>query len=231
MKIICSVCQKEIEVANIDQARRVIKCDECNSINEIDSQAKSVENVKRTEVALPKRFRLKECENCLKMEYLWRSSQLIFLTPFTIAWIIIPILYYSNTLQIDSNLLIRFYMILHVFLGIGLIYYCLGGFLNKTQILVSKGLLKVKDIPLYFFKNVDISIDKLDQLYAKEKVERGRKRSISWSSFEVHAITKSDENFRLVAGLNNVNQALYIEQELENYLGIIDREVKGEIER
>lgn len=231
MEIICNICQKEIDVKNVDQDQGVIKCNECNSIIEVDAQAKSARSTKRAEVALPGSFRLKECEDCLKMEYLWRGSQLIFLTPFSIAWVMIPILYYSNGLQLENDLLIKYYMILHAFLGIGLIYYCLAGFINKTQILVSKELLKVKDIPLFFFRNVDIGIDKLDQLYAKEKVVRGRKRSISWSSFEVYAITKSDGHFRLVAGLNNVNQALYIEQELENYLGIVDQEVKGEIER
>ena len=170
MKIICNICQKEIDDVNLDQEKGIATCIACNNSFDYKFQVESTKSVKRAEVVLPNSIKLKECDDCLHLEYIWRGSQLIFLTPFSIAWIMIPIMFYLNNLPIENSLLVKSYMIFHIVLGAILVYYCLAGFFNKTKIIVSRGLLSVKDIPLSFFRNVDIVNDELDQLYAKEKV-------------------------------------------------------------
>jgi hypothetical protein len=122
-----------------------------------------------------------------------------------------------------------FFQLIFVVVGIGASYYALAGWFNRTHILVSHGEIVVRIRPLPFFGNKTLSAPDIKQLYAKEKIsssgEGGRR-----VTYEVHAITHSERNVKLVRGLNSREQALYIEQEIEKYLGIQDAPVRGELE-
>ena len=74
------------------------------------------------------------------------------------------------------------------------------------------------------------TVDDIRQLYTKERVRthRGKRRSYS---YELHAITAGGKRRRLVAGLREAPQALWLEQTLEDHLGIRDRPVDSEVPR
>ncbi|MCP4752358.1 MAG: hypothetical protein GY866_15805 [Proteobacteria bacterium] len=229
MKVTCDVCHKEIETVDIDLDKGIARCPGCNTVFDCSSKLESVGKYRRDKIGLPGSIKLRKEDGSLKIEYRWLSSQLMYLTPFCLAWDALPVIWYVRTSMLESNPGMLLYLIVHLLVGIGLTYYCLAGFLNKTTVSVADGNLQVRDTPLTFLRNMAIPNDQLDQLYAMEKVHRGRK--ISWSSYEVHAITKPGRIVRLVAGLNNSEQALYIEQVVEDHLGILDRPVEGEIPR
>jgi hypothetical protein len=65
------------------------------------------------------------------------------------------------------------------------------------------------------------------QLYSKEKISRGRNSTTT--TYEVHAVTHTGKNVKLLSGLESSEQALYIEQEIERYFRIEDAPVKGQI--
>lgn len=230
MNVTCALCKKEIEAENIDLEKEIAKCTECNNIFDCGSQLKSTsESYRRDDIELPKSIVLQKDGNHLKIEYRWLSSQLIYLAPFCIGWDITPILWYRAGIIPTSNPLAVAYLVIHFVLALILTYYCLAGFINKTKLNVTSDTLRVADTPLGFFKNSTIMLSELDQLFSREKIHRGKK--LFWSSFEVHAILKRGKVVRLVSGLNKSEQALYIEQVVEDYLGIQDRLVDGEISR
>ena len=111
--------------------------------------------------------------------------------------------------------------------AIALNYYAVAQWFNRTHIFVSQGKLAVQHRPLPFFGSVTLSAPDLKQLYTKEDVSHGRGRESV--RYEVHAVTHSGKNIKLVDGLDTSEQALFVEQEIEKYLGIQDASVKGEL--
>jgi len=229
MKVTCNLCHQEVDSGKIDLEKGIAKCVDCNNVFDCRSQLEPTANIRRETITLPSGIKLEKSDQWLHMEYRWLSSQLLYLTPFCLAWDTIPFFWTQESFPMENSQITILYGVIYLLLGVWLNYYCLAGFLNTTKISVTGGNLQVKDTPLTFLKNRKINHDDLDQLYAKEKMHKGRK--IFWSSFEVHVITKSGEVYRLVGGLSDSEQALYIEQILEEHLGIQDRPVQGELPR
>lgn len=229
MKVTCDRCQNEIKAEHIDLDKGIAKCKNCNNIFDYRAQVASETDYRRDTIELPRCIRLAKNDESLVLEYRWISSRLIYLAPLCAIWDAVFFLWYRSGFISTTTLLSSFYMLFHFGSAVVLTYYCIADFINRTTISVSGGTLQVVDGPLTFFRNKGIALDELDQLYAREKRHRGKK--LSWSSFEVHALLKTERNLLLVAGLRTSEQALYIEQLLEDYLGIRDRPVEGEIAR
>ena len=104
--------------------------------------------------------------------------------------------------------------------------YVVAGWMNRTHILVSREKSAVRHGPIPWIGNKQLEVSNLKQLYAKEN--RSQSDGDTSKLYEVHAITHNDLNIKLVSGLKTSEQALYIEQEVEKYLGIEDTPVKGE---
>lgn len=229
MNVICELCQSAIEAENIDLDKGIAKCTECNNVFDCGPQLQSSKNYRREDIGLPGSIKLRKEESSLTIEFKWRNSQLFYLIPFCICWDFAPAIWAkTGVIPTDDPLGIA-YLVIHILTAIALTYYTLAKLLNKTKITVVDKVLQAVDSPLPFMKNISISVEKLTQLYSKEKIHRGKK--MSFPSYEVHAIMKSGRVTRLVSGLKKSEQALYIEQTLEDYLGILDRPVDGEISR
>ena len=98
---------------------------------------------------------------------------------------------------------------------------------NKTTVSVSHSFVEFKISPVPFgFKKL-IPSSSIEQVYCKEVVKKSKDGSSV--TFEVRVILKDRKNIRLVSGLELSEQALFLEHEIESYLGIKDVEVKGEL--
>ncbi|MEK9671034.1 MAG: hypothetical protein VW268_00835 [Rhodospirillaceae bacterium] len=65
------------------------------------------------------------------------------------------------------------------------------------------------------------------QLYAKRTTRLGR--GSNRIGYAVHAILDKCDNVKVLGGLDSEEQAIFIEKEIEKFLGIEDRKVPGEI--
>jgi hypothetical protein len=117
--------------------------------------------------------------------------------------------------------------LVHVAVGMGLTYYVLTGYFNKTRIDVDLNAITIRHEPLPFWGNKKVSSKKIVQLYCKKDDALGARNG--YRAFAVHAITSERRNIKLLSGLDNSEQALFIEQEIEKFLNIEDKRVKGEI--
>lgn len=123
--------------------------------------------------------------------------------------------------------------ICHVAVGVGLTYFTAAQFLNSTTIRVSQGSLSILHGPLPWRGVRDIPVRDIEQVYCKEKAYQNR-RSTRYV-YEVYTILRGrnpvGDSVKLLGGLLEAEQALYIEQALEKHLGLADRSVGGEIPR
>ncbi|HNF27995.1 MAG TPA: hypothetical protein PKV80_26245, partial [Leptospiraceae bacterium] len=87
----------------------------------------------------------------------------------------------------------------------------------------------VKIGPLPWPGNQNIKSSDITQLYSKSVLTRNRNSSSE--HFEVHAVLKNKSHLCLAKTLEEMEQAFYIEQKIEDFLKIEDEPVRGEIKR
>ena len=98
--------------------------------------------------------------------------------------------------------------------------------LNRTVVTVLSGQLEVHHEPLPAPGNVRLSVHDLEQLYTKERVSHTKNGTSI--SYELRANRRDGTDIKLIGGLDRQDQAAYMEQQIEAFLGIKDRRVSGE---
>lgn len=112
----------------------------------------------------------------------------------------------------------------------GSAYHVLLGFINKTRLQVNRTRVRVSHGPLPCLLPKAMQTSDFAQLYVKQDVHQSRSSNNTDVSFRVQVISKQGKILTLVKGIQSSEDALYIEQEIESYLGIKDLSVKGELQ-
>jgi hypothetical protein len=157
----------------------------------------------------------------------WFGIQTILLTGFAVVWDLFLVFWYQKALEHDAGLIFVLFPLLHVAVGVGLTYYVVASWVNKTHIYVNNLRFAVRHRPIPWIGNKDIPAGNLAQLYSKEKISRTKNGTRV--SYEVRANTKDGHNIKILSGLENQEQALFVEQQVEQYLHIKDASVPGEL--
>lgn len=169
-------------------------------------------------------------ENGLTLSYRWFSWIHLFLLMFCFVWDGFLFAWYSKALArgaAASDMVIWFPM-LHVAVGIGLSYYTLAGLLNRTRIVVFGGELTVRHGPVPWLGNFTVSTADFLQLYREETIYTSSRGGRS-ASYHLSAVTQGNRKLRLVSNVPEADIALYLEQTIEEVLGLKDSKVAGEM--
>jgi hypothetical protein len=165
--------------------------------------------------------------DALNITYRWWSAKYFFLLLFCIAWDSFLVFWYGMASHGASWIMIVF-PIGHVAVGIGLTYYTIAGFVNRTVITVNLQWLTVTHGPLPWFGNKRIDRNQVIQLYAEEERSQSSRGNTSFS-YQLNTILRDNTKLKLLAGLPSADVALFVEQSVEEYLHIEDRPVIGEL--
>lgn len=180
-------------------------------------------------IPLPRYFEINFYDDYMQISRTWFSLvkfifMLIFVLIFNGVWVSNGFL---EILMGDRDLLLKLFSLTFIIIGVGLVYLSVATYFNKTQIFVSRVTIEIKHCPIPWFGNKKVETNNLKQLFVKE-IYRGSSNDNRRYTYDVCGLTKSDESFKLVTGFETSNQALYIEQEIEKYLGIENVDVIGE---
>jgi hypothetical protein len=215
-----------VPARNIDLNGQIAKCDHCNSVFDCKDELSKVSNNMRDEIKLPDGIKIKRDISGLNIERRWLNSKYIFLAFFTVLYGF----YFFEYIQRPESYRITSPPSVQALVGVFLTYIVLSGCINKTNIIVNPQSLIIKHGPIPARGNKNINAGELKQLYSRERVSYSKKGRPDYS-YEMHAETKSGKDIKLIAGLENKEQVLYIEQEIEKFLKIKDEPVSGEIPR
>jgi len=184
-----------------------------------------------TEIGIPDKIHVDKNFQHLHIVRKWFGFKFVLLTLVVIAWDAFLINWYASAFaspfQDAFDLMFVLFPLVHVAVGIGLTYYTLAGYLNRTFIDVDFNSITIRHAPIPFLGNKKIPSKTIRQLYCKRDDFPGGHRTNR--AFAVHAITSERRNIKLLSGLDTSEQALFIEQEIEKFLNIEDKPVKGEI--
>lgn len=168
-------------------------------------------------------------DGMLVMDRRWFGAQYVFMAFFSVFWIGFLVFWYSVALRSEAPLAMVLFPLLHVAAGLAMTYGTVAGFVNHTWITVGGGQLTVRHGPLPWWGNRSIPTEQLGQLYCDEVIHRNRNSTTR--SFRLLAVLKDGTRAVLAKGLHEADAARFMEWQTEEFLGIEDRPVVGELSK
>jgi len=231
----CPSCGTHIRGEDMNLAQMAARCPTCDALLDLRDQAASPgargapDGPAPIEMPLPPGIQVHSNARELRLVLRWFSPTYIFMAFFSVFWIGFLVMWYSITS--DAPLVFQLFPLIHVAVGIGLAYSTIAGFLNSTTITAERGHLSVRHGPIPWKGNRELPADALEQLYCQEHVTHSRNGGTT-IHYSVQAVGKeSRRKITLVSGLTDRDQALFIESQVEQKLGITDRRVTSEMRR
>lgn len=116
-----------------------------------------------------------------------------------------------------------------VLIGVGMTYIGLRAVLNRIETTVGDGVIRVQHRPLPWFGPGPIRQDDIDQLYIVEdrSLQMNHRTVVRYA---LQLLTRSGETHELFI-VDKLEQARFIEREIERALGIVDRPMDDEVKK
>lgn len=187
---------------------------------------------------LPTGFQMTDESGVLTITRRWFNLSHPIMLFFSLFWNGFLVFWYSLLPQLTDSegqfdpFLLIFYLfpLLHVAVGVGLLYSGLAGLFNTTRVIVGGGRVQVQHGPLPWWGARDLEAGQIKQFYTKESVSvsKGGNRSVTYN---VLAILRDNRQISFVTGLTDKQQGLFLEKTLEDRLYLRDEPVLGEVDK
>ncbi len=167
--------------------------------------------------------------DALQITMRWFSPKAYFFLFFTLFWNVFLLFWYSMVFIGDAPLLFLLFPLLHVAVGVGMAYYTLCLFLNRTHVDVDQRQISIRHQPIPWWRgNKHYDPQDINQLYVKEKVAYTKNRQPHYA-YELRAKLKDGRDQSIISINQSSSTAMQeVESYIEEFLGINDRPVKGE---
>lgn len=231
----CPNCSHFISAIDINIDKGMAKCHQCNHVFTFSDDLKTrIRQVDFPEpgTLIPNGLEVLRLREELEIDVNWyrsaNRSGLRFLMFFTAVWnlILLPFVLIGI---FGGELQILLFTSLHLAVGLGLIYYLARIFLNTSKISVNSRLIRLETGPLRvpWYQPREISRGDLRQLYVTKYVT-SRTNGRPNYAYALYAVLHNGQKIKLL-GQMNLETQLYLEQEIEKFLGIRDASVPDEV--
>lgn len=229
----CRNCGAGLEAGQIDASLGVATCSHCGSLHSVPSAAavhepntgvgatgSPVQKPKIDAVSLPSKYSIRQSPDSLELK--WSAGGL----KFGLAIAIIGTAF--GYVAIMSG---QLFLLLAC---AGLYYFAAVRGLNTHRLRVDAARVEITQGPLPWPGKKILNGSDVTQLYASEHTtqhnnnDNQNRPARIVKHYRLTAQTRSNGPVKLVSGFRNPNQALWLEQEIENVLGLADRSVAGE---
>jgi len=220
---------KNSEINSLSDMLEVVSQSQQDSSNKENSN-QNTETDEIIELVLPKKLTLDLYDEYMHITMSWFGNKTFKATLFAAFYIgFLLVFFTSDSMSATGHpLAIKLMPWIMPIFGAGLLYFALTTWLNKTHIFVSQNAIEVKHQPLPWVGNKRLETKKIKQLYSKREISSSSSNNRTSVHFSLHVISFDEEDLTLLK-VENSTQALFLEQEIEKYLGIKDLRVRGEI--
>ena len=188
-----------------------------------------VDNSATIKAPIPKYITMEQLPSGLLFSYRWFSPAYVGLVFFAVVWDSFLTFWYSIAMNQDAPMMMLLFPVIHILVGIGLTYMALTVVFSKTFVLVGDGKWSIRHDPLPWPGNRVLQATDLTQLYSQERLVRTRNGT--QVKYQLNAITRDNKKTALVSDLTAPDQLRFLEHKLEEYHGIQDVPVEGELPR
>lgn len=235
LQLACKSCGKPVPAEDVNLDKALAKCRICHAVFDIaDMVGRKVRDEADDLVPKPRSFTVENWGPELVLSWRWYSHGIWIAIPFLVIWNGFLVVWYAAAvagLSDDKAEPTAWFMllfpVLHVAIGVGGIYAVLCGFFNRTVIRVSGGELSVRHGPIPYPGNRQILTADIKQLFCTETIHRGKRSSRT--TYNLLVKVKEGDKITLLSGLDDLDQGLYVEQQIERHLNIQDKRVPGQV--
>jgi hypothetical protein len=227
MQLSCPSCRSPIPAADVHLPSGRAKCRACDAVFRLaGGDAAAAAAPPRT--PLPRPAALVELPGAagVRYEHRWWSARYLFLVLFCVLWDGFLIVWYAIALGTGERAMILFPLI-HVAAGIGITYYTICGFVNRSTVTLHADRLDVEHGPLPWPGNRSLPTGRIRQLYTEMQTHQGKHGTTH--TFRLSAVMDDGSSVRLLSGIQDAAVPRYLEQELESRMGIVDVPVAGQL--
>jgi len=234
MKLSCPFCGSAIAARDINVQSLHACCIRCGKVfyftppGGMDNRGDNGKPV----IEKPRWFSVSHDGDTLIITFTWSKDAAYGSLVVTCIWN--GFLFFVLTHILSAMLAAQYYLMIMVILvffvvpGIYLIYTTLVLLLNRMTISVNNRTVEVQHSPLPWLGNTVIVSAQIEQVFCNLssglQLYNNRREG-----FDVLACMKNGECVKLISGLERPTHALFVEQEIEQHLGIPDQPVVGEI--
>ncbi len=231
--IVCPACGATLPERSVRWHERRAICPACEQQFAIDEQLDAPVRLgaaKRKAIAPPPGMSAQHGPDGLTLRWRWPRWRatgprlfLIILGAFLGFWVVVRLTIGVPAMDLLLTVLaVAFSFLLWIFLAYRL---------NSTQITIGGGWLRVRHSPIPWPGRRDVRADAIRQVYSQMYHERARRRVDGRTTYRLRAIMADDVELLLVHDMTTREQALYLEQEIERFLGLADEPARGELPR
>lgn len=232
MQIKCPKCELKLTTTDVNINTLVAKCTSCNSVFSIEDQIDEYQNgnalksEQQLPIPIPSSINREVKGEQLILRRRWLSSDRVsgLVVSMGLIFFMAVVLFFMKNMGLFDLLFTPLFLcaVLPIVGGVGLTYSSLASLLNTTTIGVDPFELSVKHGPLPWGRSIQVDSARIRQIYCTERWAGGEGPTV------VNAMIEG-EQVKLLSNLRSLEEALYIEQEIEAHLGIKNREVRGSV--
>jgi predicted RNA-binding Zn-ribbon protein involved in translation (DUF1610 family) len=227
----CPSCGAAIHVP--DKIERY-QCEYCGTTHFIrDASAKRQAQAAaplRAKWLAPDKVRMTRDNEGSHIRFRWFSLRHIPMAIFCLFWDGFLIFWYSMVTSMGAPLVFALFPILHLMVGIAITYSTLAGFVNRTNIDLSRTELSVWFEPLLWFGEKTLKVGEIKQIYCKEKIVHGKNGTVT-HRYSLNVLTSALRQVELLRDLDSPDLAMFLEQQLEEWMLIADQPIAGEMRK
>ncbi|MEQ9319454.1 MAG: hypothetical protein RIF41_09870 [Polyangiaceae bacterium] len=249
MDLSCKRCGVSIPARDVNLERMVAKCVTCDAVFAFEDQLRAGSRsepsaLAKAPVALPEGWVLVEDAQApfggagyrdaarggppsLSVRWRWFRARHLGMLGFALVWCSFLVFWYSSVTASGAPWIFFVFPLIHVAVGVGMLYAALAGLLNRTTLTVRDGTIAIAHAPLPWRGARTLDVREIKQLYCIE--ERKKSKNGTTTSYTVKVQRRGGDEIALVKDLDDRAQALYIEHKVEHALGIEDVPVVGEL--
>lgn len=229
----CPSCGLPIPGEEVHLELSLARCKPCGAVFDLASrtQARGSRPSARAPAPLPPKFQVEDRRgDGLTVRWRWFRPASIFLAFFSVFWMGFLVVWYGIALSAEETPIVALlFPLLHVAAGVGISYFTLASFLNTTEVTATRSKLTVRHGPIPWRGNVELDGRELTQLFGLEHRHQN-KGSVSYT-WSLNAVDRRGTKRKLLSGLDEIGQVLWLEQALERQLHLEDAPVDGEVAR
>ncbi len=229
MDIKCPHCSRTVSSENINIQTCIAKCGYCGAVFGFAGQVPGagVFGPSKRAVEMPDDYTVATEGADMVIVRRWFSRKYLFMLFFCVFWDGFLAVWYVGAFKGNGPMMMKLFPLLHVGVGVWLTYYTLAGFVNRTKVTLNSCEFRIKHYPMPWPGSLVLPRQEIDQFFCEEKLSNNR-NGASYS-YNLSVVMAGGKKLKLVSGLDTPEDALFLEQKIEGFLGITDRPVAGEM--
>ena len=250
MKLHCPDCGTRIAAEDVNLSTFVARCRACDSVFSFGDSLRDFESGSQRRPAVgraakspataeellvpPEGMIVEDTGRLWAARWRWFRPEVIGLALFCVAWDAFLAFWYAmamgpHTAGDGFSWIMVVFPVGHVAVGVGMTYYTLCGFLNRTTLLVTQYEVIVRHRPLPWVGNRRLVAAEITQLYCRQAMQAWADKTGGRAiAYELMACLGEGRQVRLLGGFRNVGEPRYLERAVEERLNLDPRAVVGE---